>query len=72
MSIVQRPLNSRRAGRPTPSTDLAAILTPPDAISQMLLAGPLLLLYVLSIGVAYVFGKKEEEGEGTAVEETDE
>ena len=27
---------------------LAAILTPPDAISQMLLAAPLLLLYVLS------------------------
>jgi sec-independent protein translocase protein TatC len=39
---------------------LAAMLTPgPDVASQLLLAGPLLLLYSLSIGVAYVFGKKE-------------
>ena len=37
---------------------LAAVLTPPDAISQMLLAGPLLVLYGLSIGVAYVFRQK--------------
>ena len=51
---------------------LAAILTPPDAISQMLLAGPLLLLYVLSIGVAYVFGRKEEASEGAEMEESDE
>ncbi len=36
---------------------LAAVLTPPDAVSQILLAGPLILLYGLSIGVAYVFGK---------------
>ena len=33
----------------------AAILTPPDAASQVLMAGPLLLLYGISIGVAYVF-----------------
>ena len=51
---------------------LAAILTPPDAISQMLLAVPLLLLYVLSIGVAYVFGKKKEASEGTEFDSTDE
>ena len=37
---------------------LAAVLTPPDAISQMLLAGPLLVLYGLSIGVAFVFRQK--------------
>ena len=36
---------------------LAAILTPPDAVSQVLLAGPLILLYGVSIGVAYVFAK---------------
>ena len=36
----------------------AAVLTPgPDIASQLLLAGPLLLLYGLSIGVAYFFGK---------------
>lgn len=38
---------------------VAAILTPgPDVASQVLLAAPLLLLYALSIGVAYVFGKE--------------
>jgi len=47
---------------------VAAILTPPDAASQMLMAVPLLLLYGLSIGVAYVFYKPrmapEEGGAG--------
>jgi sec-independent protein translocase protein TatC len=42
---------------------LAAVLTPgPDVASQLLMAGPLLLLYAASIGVAYVFGKREEKG----------
>ena len=37
---------------------VAAVLTPgPDVASQLLMAGPLLLLYVISIGVAYMFGK---------------
>jgi sec-independent protein translocase protein TatC len=40
---------------------LAAMLTPgPDVASQLLLAGPLLLLYGVSIGVAYVFGKEKK------------
>jgi len=39
---------------------VAAVLTPgPDVASQMLMAGPLLLLYILSIGVAYVFGRRK-------------
>jgi sec-independent protein translocase protein TatC len=43
---------------------IAAILTPgPDVASQLLLAGPLTLLYVVSIGVAYVFGAKREDAE---------
>ena len=38
---------------------LAAILTPtPDVINQSLLAIPMLLLYVLSIGVAYVWRRE--------------
>ena len=37
---------------------LAAVLTPPDVVSQVLLAGPLIGLYLLSIGVAYLFGRK--------------
>lgn len=38
---------------------LAAMLTPgPDVASQLLMAVPLLVLYGLSIGVAYVFAKE--------------
>lgn len=37
---------------------VAAVLTPgPDVASQMLMAGPLMLLYIVSIGVAFVFGR---------------
>ncbi len=38
---------------------VAAILTPPDVFSQVLMAVPLLLLYELSIWVARVFNKTE-------------
>jgi sec-independent protein translocase protein TatC len=45
---------------------VAAILTPgPDVASQLLMAGPLLVLYALSIGVAYVFGKPRQTEERT-------
>ncbi len=37
---------------------VAAALTPPDMVSQFLLAIPLLGLYAVSIGVAYVFRKR--------------
>jgi sec-independent protein translocase protein TatC len=41
---------------------VAAVLTPgPDIASQLLMAGPLLLLYGVSIGVAYVFAKQRAE-----------
>jgi sec-independent protein translocase protein TatC len=46
---------------------VAAILTPPDAASQMLMAVPLLFLYGMSIGVAYAFYRPrmaEEVDEG--------
>lgn len=40
---------------------IAAVLTPgPDVASQMLLVAPLVVLYVVSIGVAYVFRRKSE------------
>ncbi len=42
---------------------IAAIITPPDVLSQLLMAAPLLLLYEISIWVAAVFGRKEEEEE---------
>jgi sec-independent protein translocase protein TatC len=39
---------------------IAAVLTPtPDVINQSLLALPMLLLYILSIGVAYFWRKTE-------------
>jgi sec-independent protein translocase protein TatC len=34
---------------------VSAALTPPDMVSQFLLAIPLLLLYALSVGVAWMF-----------------
>lgn len=37
---------------------LGAIITPPDLMSQFFLALPLIALYGLSIGIAWVFGKK--------------
>jgi sec-independent protein translocase protein TatC len=39
---------------------LSAILTPPDPFTQCLMAGPLIILYELSIWVAYFFGKKDK------------
>ena len=38
----------------------AAILTPPDVVTQLMMAGPLLLLYEVSIWVAKIFGTKRE------------
>ena len=37
----------------------AAILTPPDPMSQLMLAIPLIFLYAISILVAWAFGKKD-------------
>lgn len=39
---------------------VAAILTPPDVVTQLMMAGPLLLLYEISIWIAKIFGKKRE------------
>jgi sec-independent protein translocase protein TatC len=41
----------------------AAVLTPPDLVSQLLLAGPLLAMYEGSIWMAKFYGKKEETEE---------
>lgn len=56
---------------------VAAILTPPDVLSQLLMAAPMLVLYEVSVIVAAVFGKKrrkaaeETEGTETAAETED-
>lgn len=49
---------------------IAAILTPPDVVSQMLMAVPMLLLYELSIFIAVAFGRKSK-AEREAQEEKD-
>ncbi|MDR3641888.1 MAG: twin-arginine translocase subunit TatC [Humidesulfovibrio sp.] len=39
---------------------LAAALTPPDAVSQTMMAVPLIILYEVGIWLAYFFGKKKK------------
>ena len=39
----------------------AAILTPPDVVSQVLLAGPLVVLYLLGVAVAYLFSFRQRK-----------
>jgi sec-independent protein translocase protein TatC len=49
---------------------VAAVLTPgPDVASQLLMATPLLILYAISIGVAYFFARapRPTEAASTAV-----
>jgi sec-independent protein translocase protein TatC len=41
----------------------AAVLTPPDLVSQLLLAGPLMIMYEGSIWMAKLLGKKKKEAE---------
>jgi sec-independent protein translocase protein TatC len=52
---------------------VAAVLTPPDVISQLIMAGPLLVLYEVSILLVWLIGKKKEarkaELEAAAVSE---
>jgi len=49
---------------------IAAVITPPDVMSQLLFAIPLAILYVLSIGVAYIFARKRPAPEGETTDET--
>jgi len=48
----------------------AAILTPPDVVSQVLLAVPMLGLYLIGVAVAYVFepGRRERRVQSSQVE----
>ncbi|RLB88890.1 MAG: twin-arginine translocase subunit TatC, partial [Deltaproteobacteria bacterium] len=48
----------------------AAILTPPDVITQVMMAGPLILLYEISIFGAKIFGKKEPQVSTKETKET--
>jgi sec-independent protein translocase protein TatC len=40
---------------------LAAVITPPDVISQLAMTGPLIVLYIISIGLAWLCGKREKK-----------
>jgi sec-independent protein translocase protein TatC len=50
---------------------LSAILTPPDWVSQIFLAIPMTVLYLLGVGVAFIFGasrkKKKIESSEAAI-----
>jgi len=50
---------------------LAAILTPPDVITQCMMAGPLIVLYEIGILVSRI-AQKKKEGRETAKAEADE
>lgn len=49
---------------------IAAILTPPDVVSQLLMACPMLILYETSIWIAVIFGKKDPEAGKNANSQT--
>jgi sec-independent protein translocase protein TatC len=44
---------------------ISAVLTPPDPLSQLMLAVPLCGLYGLSIGIAFSFSRRRPQGRGT-------
>lgn len=48
---------------------IAAIFTPPDVLSQLLLAVPLVVLYEAGIICVRIFGKKIEDEEEKTEEE---
>jgi sec-independent protein translocase protein TatC len=45
---------------------IAALLTPPDVVSQLLMAGPLVVLYNLSIILSYVVTRRRERKQAAA------
>jgi len=49
----------------------SALLTPPDIISQVLMSGPLVVLYELGILVAYIWGKEKKERDSKKKEDED-
>ena len=50
---------------------LAAVLTPtPDVVTQLLLAGPLSLLYLVGVGAGYLFAPRRSRSEAPAEAES--
>ena len=50
---------------------LAAIITPPDPGSQILLAVPLLMLFEMSLLIMRLFDKRDAEAKAEASKETE-
>jgi sec-independent protein translocase protein TatC len=50
----------------------SALLTPPDIISQLLMSGPLVVLYELGILVAYLWGKEKKTRDSKEEQEKEE
>ncbi|MDX1707754.1 MAG: twin-arginine translocase subunit TatC [Desulfobacterales bacterium] len=48
----------------------AAILTPPDVVTQVMMALPLMVMYEFSIIGARIFGKKKQENEAEKAEQS--
>jgi sec-independent protein translocase protein TatC len=49
---------------------LGAVLSPgTDVMSQLLMAGPMVVLYIISIGIAYIFAKKKTKPEEVALDD---
>jgi sec-independent protein translocase protein TatC len=49
----------------------AAVLTPPDVVTQFMMAMPMIALYEVSILGARIFGKKKEAAEGDGLDEAE-
>lgn len=47
---------------------LSALITPPDLVTQVFMAGPLIFLYEVGIWIAVIFGKKKPKPEQEAKE----
>jgi sec-independent protein translocase protein TatC len=45
---------------------ISAALTPPDVVTQVFMAGPLVILYNLSILVAFIVQRKKKEPDEAA------
>jgi sec-independent protein translocase protein TatC len=50
---------------------VSAVLTPPDVISQVLLAGPVMLLYVVSVLISMIVRRKEDAPSGDENDDDD-
>lgn len=44
---------------------VAAVITPPDVVSQLLMAAPMLVLYELSVLVTWIFGPRPKKAENS-------